>query len=219
MTRRWILTLCLMAGFLGLNQQAWSESMRYEEGVHYAKLETPIRTKDPTKVEVTEYFSYGCPHCYQFEPLIAAWKKRLPEGVAFNRTPAIWNQDYMVYAQAYYTAEALNVLERVHTPIFNAIHRDRKRLNRQERMASFFAEFGVDPVDFAKVYKSFGVRASLAQAEARGRGYLAEGVPALIVNGKYRIEGKMAGNNANMLRVADFLINKELQMLSGAAAQ
>ena len=93
----------------------------------------------------------------------------------------------------------------------------RKRLNKQERMANFFAEFGVDPVDFAKIYKSFGVRASLAQAEARGRGYLAEGVPAIIVNGKYRIEGKMAGNNANMLRVADFLIQQEKQALANSA--
>jgi len=212
-----IFTLLMFFGVI-LPLSAQAESMRYEEGIHYVALEIPIRTRDANAVEVTEYFSYGCPHCFQFETLITAWKKRLPEGVIFNRTPAIWNADYMVYAQAYYTAEALNVLDQVHTPVFNAIHRDRKRLNRQELMASFFSQYGVDPVDFAKVYKSFGVRASLAQAEARGRGYLAEGVPALIINGKYRIEGKMAGSNTNMLKVADFLIEKEMRALQQQSA-
>ena len=76
-------------------------------------------------------------------------------------------------------------------------------------MAMFFAEYGVDPVDFAKVYGSFGVRASVQQAEAKGRAYRSSGVPAIIINGKYRIEGKMAGSNSNMLRIASYLIQKE----------
>ncbi|MBD3648856.1 MAG: DsbA family protein, partial [Pseudomonadales bacterium] len=81
-------------------------------------------------------------------------------------------------------------------------------------MASFFSEFGVDPVDFAKVYSSFGVRASVQQAEARGRAYRVSGVPAIIVNGKYRIEGKMAGSNAEMLRIAQFLVGKERKAMN-----
>ena len=80
-------------------------------------------------------------------------------------------------------------------------------------MAIFFSEFGVDPLSFAKIYNSVGVRASVQQAEALGRAYHSTGIPALIVNGRYRIEGKMAGSNSNMLRVADFLINKERQAM------
>jgi len=188
------------------------KAMEYEEGTHYVELQVPLKTANPEKVEVTEYFSYGCPHCFQFEPMIGAWKDDLPADVEFNRTPAIWNKDYQVYAQTYYAAEALNVTEKVHVPLFVAIHQQRQRLNDPKDVALFFAEFGTDPLDFAKVYQSFGVRASMQQAEARGRAYRSSGVPALIVNGKYRVEGKMAGSNANMLRVVEFLIEKERRL-------
>ncbi len=186
-----------------------AESFKYEEGTHYVELTIPIRVRDSGKIEVTEYFSYGCPHCYRFDPLISAWVKNLPADVVFNRTPAIWNQDYRVYAQTYYTAETLKVTEKVHSALFEAIQEQHKRLNDPKDMAMFFSEFGVDPIDFAKIYQSFGVRASMQQAEARGRAYRSSGVPALIVNGKYRVEGSMAGSNAEMLKVVDFLINKE----------
>ena len=183
----------------------------YEEGTHYVELQVPVKTANPDKIEVTEYFSYGCPHCFQFDPMITAWESNLPDDVEFNRTPAIWNKDYQVLAQTYYAAEALNATEKLHTPLFIAIHQERRRLNDPTQIALFFSEYGIDPIDFAKVYQSFGVRASVQQAEARGRAYRSEGVPAIIVNGKYRIEGKMAGSNANMLRVTDFLIEKERQ--------
>ena len=201
--------LFLVLGFWFVSGYSLAESFEYEEGTHYVELQIPIKTKDSSKIEVTEYFSYGCPHCYQFDPMISAWHEALPSDVVFNRTPAIWNKDYQVYAQTYYTAEALDVTEKLHTPLFQAIHGQRQRLNDPKLIAMFFSEFGVDPVDFAKVYSSFGVRASVQQAEARGRAYRSTGVPAIIVNGKYRIEGKLAGSNSNMLRIADFLIQKE----------
>lgn len=190
---------------------------QYEEGTHYVELDTPINTRMPDKIVVAEYFSYGCPHCYQFEPLINAWKSELPEDVVFERTPAVWNRDYQVFAQTYYTAKALDVLDVMHVPIFQAIHADRRRISDPESMARFFGEYGIDPVDFAKAFSSFGVRASVQQAEARGRAYRSTGVPALIVNGKYRIEGGMAGSNAEMLRVADFLIAKERAAMAASA--
>tara|TARA_Y100001934_G_scaffold277651_1_gene376970 strand:- start:926 stop:1582 length:657 start_codon:yes stop_codon:yes gene_type:complete len=183
----------------------------YEEGTHYVELDVPIRTVDPGKVEVTEYFSYGCPHCFEFDPLISSWARELGEGVVFNRTPAVWNKDYAVYAQTYYTAEALNILDQAHVALFEAIHTERRRLGDPKAMAQYFSQFGVDPVEFAKIYKSFGVSASVQKAVARGRAYRARGVPTLIVNGKYRIEGQMAGSNVNMLRIAEFLIEKERQ--------
>lgn len=188
---------------------ALASPFQYVEGKQYVKLAMPIHTPDPNKIEVTEYFSYGCPHCFKFDPIINAWKDTLPKDVMFDRTPAIWNKDYEVYAQTYYTAKALHILDKVHTPIFRAIHVQGMQLNTPSAMAKFFSQFGVDPKVFAKTYESFGVRARVQQAEARGRAYRASGVPTLIINGKYRIEGSMAGSNTNMLRVADFLIDKE----------
>lgn len=197
----WIAFLC--AG------NVFAAPYEYEEGTHYAELTIPIRTHDPNKIEVTEYFSYGCPHCYQFEPILSDWQSKLPDDVEFNRTPAVWNREYEAYALTYYAAKALNVQEVAHTPLFRAIHIEHRRLDDPQAMAQFFQQFGVEPLDFAKTYTSFGVRASVQQAEARGRAYRSTGVPAIIVNGKYRIEGSMAGSNADMLRVTDFLIEKE----------
>ncbi len=207
------LAIGMMLGLLlGATQHASAEA--FEEGTHYVELQIPVNTRTPDKIEVAEYFSYGCPHCFEFEPMINQWKSGLPADIVFKRTPAVWNRDYEIYAQTYYTLEALNVLDTMHAPVFRAIHMERRRLNDPELMAKFFGEFGVDPVDFAKTYASFGVRASVQQAEALGRAYRARGVPTLIVNGKYRIESTMAGSNANMLRVVDFLIEKERAALA-----
>jgi len=213
-----------ITGFLALLAMVFSfsvvaESIEYEEGTHYVELQVPLKTPNEGKIEVSEYFSYGCPHCYQFDAAITAWHHNLPADVDFKRTPAVWNQDYQVYAQTYYAAEALKVSEKLHTPLFQAIHEQRKRLNDPKLMAMFFAEYGVDPVDFAKVYNSFGVRASVQQAEAKGRAYRSTGVPAIIINGKYRIEGKMAGSNSNMLRIASYLVQKERDSMNGLEAQ
>lgn len=186
----------------------------FQEGTHYDKLTLPLRTRYPGQVEVTEYFSYGCPHCKQFDPILTAWSANLPNDVIFNRTPAMWNADYEVFAHTYYTAIALKVLDKIHEPLFRAIHDERKNLSNPQDMAAFFQKFGVDPMDFAKMYKSFGVRTSVQQAVARGRAYKATGVPTLIINGKYRIEGKHAGNNPNMLLIAEYLIEREREALA-----
>ncbi|MEJ6590880.1 MAG: thiol:disulfide interchange protein DsbA/DsbL [SAR86 cluster bacterium] len=200
------------------SQAAMGEAIPYEEGTHYVALPVPIKTRQADKIEVAEYFSYGCPHCYQFEPLIGAWKQRLADDVEFSRTPAIWNKDYQVYAQTYLTAQALDVLDQIHVPLFDAIHNKRRRLNEPEQMAEFFGEMGIDPMAFARTYSSFGVRASYQQAEAKGRAYRSSGVPAIVVNGKYRIEGSMAGSSAEMLKIADYLVAKERSLMTNVPA-
>jgi thiol:disulfide interchange protein DsbA len=211
------LAILMAFGWLVISDSTQAEDFAYEEGTHYVALEIPIKTRNPSKIEVAEYFSYGCPHCYDFEPLIGAWQASLPADVAFSRTPAVWNQDYQVYAQTYVTLEALGVLEKVHVAIFNAIHTDRLRLSKPQAMAQFLVKYGVDPEDFAKTYNSFGVRAALQQTDSKGRAYRSTGVPAIIVNGKYRIEGSMSRTNANMLRIASFLIEKERQLMAEVA--
>jgi protein dithiol oxidoreductase (disulfide-forming) len=195
--------------FAAAGSSAMAQDVAYVAGTHYVELPVPIKTRAADKIEVAEYFSYGCPHCYQIEPMISSWKQQLGNDVEFIRTPAVWNKDYEVYAQTYYTAQALSVLDQVHVPLFDAIHSKRRRLNDPEQMAGFFAELGLDPMAFARTYSSFGVRASTQQAEAKGRAYRSGGVPALIVNGKYRVEAAMAGGNAEMLEVVGFLIKKE----------
>ena len=204
----------LMLCFFNLTTNA--EGFQYEEGTHYVKLEVPVRTRDSGIIEITEYFSYGCPHCYRFEPLVSQWKQSLPGDVEFDRSPAVWKvSGYELYARTYYTAQALGVLEKIHIALFNAIHAERRRLLDLKSMSAFMAEHGVQPETFVKTFNdSFGVKAMYQQAIARQQLYRSGGVPAVIVNGKYRIEAGMVDNsNANMLQVANFLIDRERRLL------
>lgn len=208
---------------VSLTGLAWAEGYQYEEGTHYAKLEVPVKTRNPDVVEVTEYFSYGCPHCYRLEPLVQQWKATLPADVEFNRTPAIWRvSGYELYARTYYTAKALGVLEQIHEPLFRAIHDvpPASRILSLEQMTNFMTQHGVDANEFVKTFSdSFGVKAEYQQAVARQKIYRASGVPAIIVNGKYRIEAAMVDNsNAGMLQVASFLIERERRLLSAEAS-
>ena len=208
----------LAFAFVTIPMTSRGESFQYEEGTHYQRLEVPIQTRNPDVIEVTEYFSYGCPHCYRFDPLIQQWKAELPADVSFSRTPAIWAvTGYELYARTYYTAEALGVLDKIHGPLFRAIHDERRRLLDLEAMAVFVGEQGVDVQEFVKTFTdSFGVKAMYQQAIARQRLYRSGGVPAIIVNGKYRIEASMVGNsNVGMLQVTDYLVALERRQMSG----
>ncbi len=186
-----------------------SESVEWVAGKHYKVLPYAVRTRDASKVEVVELFWYGCPHCYKFNPMVHHWSEGLADDVDFWLSPATFGKAWVVHAQAFYAAEVLGIQEKMHQPLFDAIIRDRKPLGSESELAKFFANYGVDPKDFKKAYNSFSVKSMVDQANARGRSYRATGVPALIVNGKYRVSASEAGSNENMLKVVDFLIAKE----------
>ncbi len=181
----------------------------YVEGTHY-QVVTPVqRTRDPSKIEVLEFFWYGCGHCYNFEPVIKQWKKSIAEDVDFTPSPAMWNGAMEIHAQAYYTAQAMGVLEVMHDALFAAINVDRKRLTSEDDLAQLFAANGVDAEAFRKVFQSFGVSSQVRQASSRARGARITGTPEVMVAGKYRIDTRMAGGQAEMLKIVDFLVEKE----------
>ena len=125
----------------------------------------------------------------------------------FQRMPAIFNPTWAIFAQAYYTAEVLGVTDQVHAPIFKAIHEQGKDLRDPAAMAVLFETFaGVPKADFDQVYSSFGVRSKMQQAQAHGRAYGLTGTPSMIVDGLFRTDGQMAGSNAMMLEVVDYLV-------------
>lgn len=188
----------------------------FVEGTHYQALETPVRTADPARIEVVEVFWYGCSHCYHFEPLLAKWKPGLASDVDFVRSPAMWNKLMAVHAQAFYAAQTLGVLEKMNEPLFAALNVDRKKLETEDEIAELFAQHGVKDADFRKAFNSFGVQASVKQADARARSYKITGTPELIVNGKYRVTARLAGSPENMLKVVDFLIARERAAKAGS---
>jgi protein dithiol oxidoreductase (disulfide-forming) len=182
----------------------------YVEGTHYETLAKPVRTVDANKVEVTEVFWYGCPHCYAFEPLLDSWVEKLPADVVFVRSPGMWDQLMEVHAQIYYAAEALGVFAKVHPLAFSEIHQRGNYLQTEADVKKLFVSQGVSEADFDKTWKSFAVTSAVKQASTRMRDYGIRGVPNLIVNGKYRITTNSAvATQADMLKVADFLVAKE----------
>ena len=179
----------------------------FVEGEHYQRLPVSVDTRDSSKVEVVEVFSYACIHCKTFDPTLEEWRSEQPEDVDFRRLPAVFNPTWALFAQAYYAADVLGVGNAVHGPIFRAVHEQQIDLREPTRMAALFQEYGgVAPEDFAQVFGSFSVRSRVQQADAHGRAYRVSGVPALVVDGTYRVDGRMAGTNARMLQVVDFLV-------------
>ena len=208
MIKRLLLSLSL-AFLLPVVACAEDTTQDYVEGTHYDLITPAVRTAEADKIEVAEFFWYGCGHCYTFEPMIVQWKKTLADDVDFRGSPAMWNAQMELHARAYYAAEALAVLDAMNPVLFQAMNVDGKRLSSQAEIAELFAANGVAQADFDKAFNSFGVSSQVRQASARARAAKITGTPALMVNGKYHVSTRKAGSQANMLKIAEYLIEKE----------
>ncbi|MCW8828007.1 MAG: thiol:disulfide interchange protein DsbA/DsbL [Gammaproteobacteria bacterium] len=165
------------------------------------------------KVEVVEMFWYGCPHCYQAEPVIEAWLEEKPAHIEFIRIPAIFNQArWALHARAFYTAELLEIMEAFHKPFFNAIHQSGRRMGDEASIRAFFVELGVDGKRFDETFDSFAVQSKVRRAADLTRKYGLTGVPAIVVNGKYRTGGSDAGTYERMMAIAEALASKEAKV-------
>lgn len=180
------------------------------EGVEYERVQPPVATETGEQVEVLELFWYGCPHCYHLEPAIKPWIASLPEGVVFRRMPAVFgNPLWALHARAFYTAEALGVLDQLHEPLFETINKYKNPLKDEAAIGQLFAQHGVDPAKFRSTFNSFFVDTKVRRAKALSKAYGISGVPALVINGEYRTAGAAAGGQEEMLQVADYLIARE----------
>ena len=213
LNRTLLLSLMALIAFMTVSAPIAAEN--YVEGVHYEAIDIPVKTglegEQPLKVEVVEVLSYMCIHCYSFDPLLKLWEQNKAEQAVFNRLPAVFSADWELMARAFYTAEILDVSEQMHEPLFEAIHKQPKNLRDEDIMAALFLEHAEIPAaEFTESFNSFFVRSRVMQARAKGRAYGITGVPVMIVNGKYRVGGRMAGSNEAMLDVVDFLVRREL---------
>ncbi len=179
------------------------------EPVGYELVSPAQPTHDVNKVEVIEFFWYGCPHCFDFEPTLAKWVKNLPKNVEFIRQPAVFSDLWGKHAKAYYTAEALGVVDKVHQDFFDTIQIKKEHLETEEQLAKFFTAHGVAEADFKKAYNSFPVDMKVRQAGATAAKYAISGVPAIVINGKYKTSGPLAGSHEKMIEIMDKLIAQE----------
>lgn len=191
----------------------------FKEGTDYDLLPQPGKVEVPGKLEVREFFWYGCPHCFELEPILAQWRKTLPADVNFVHTPAPMNKNWVPHAHAYYVAESMGKLDEISAKLFHALHVKRDKLFSQEELAGFFTQFGITEEEFNKRYNSFAVRVKVKQAEALTKNYRLRGVPALVVNGKYLVKAKAGQTSQSMLQVVQFLLDKERAASKSAPAR
>ena len=206
MIKRWIVSLALLSMFSG----GALAQMAFIEGADYEVISPAVKTTQPDKVVVTELFWYGCPHCFRFEPYVLRWSASLPDGVVFEQVPSTVSPRWTEHARAYYSFQLMGVLDEIHEAFFDAIHLKRRRLNSQDTIAEFVAERGLDEKAFREYYFSFPVDTLIRKNAQKEKRYGNNGVPTVIVNGKYLVSASLAGSNERMIEVMNFLVAREL---------
>jgi protein dithiol oxidoreductase (disulfide-forming) len=174
----------------------------------FAPVSPPQPTESDGKIEVIEFFWYGCPHCYALEARVAEWQKTLPPDVVFKRVPAYPSESWGQLARLFYTIEAMNLLPQMHQKIFDAIHKDNVNLVNPKIRDQWLAKNGVDPAKYAEMEKSFTVATNLQRAKQMTMNYKVDSVPRLVVNGKYYTSGELAGTPEHIFPVVNELIAK-----------
>ena len=184
----------------------------FAQGYERIESHTPDTSKGNEKIEVVEWFWYGCPHCYHLEPELNKWLKKLPEGVSFKRIPAVLGDVWIAHAKAFYIAKKTNIIEQVHPALFDALHRKKEELYGQKSLRKFFSRYGVKKDEFDRLYNSKEIDNYLKESVTKARTQELSGVPAITVNGKYLTSATLAGSHKNMLRVVTNLIQKEKKL-------
>jgi thiol:disulfide interchange protein DsbA len=175
-----------------------------KEGQDFRVIRPPLMA-DRERIEVVEFFWYGCPHCFDFEPVLADWVKKLPADVVVRRSPAIFpNNKWTPGARIYYTLEAMNLLDKFHSEVFNAIHKERLRLEDEKVLFEWVAKKGIDARQFSEAWSSFGVQSQLQQARRTTLAAGVTGVPSVMVHGRYL--ALTPGNYGEMLANIESLI-------------
>lgn len=194
-----------------------AHAQQFTEGTHYKRMTPPVKTEAPKgKIEVREFFWYGCPHCYSLEPHVRRWLTRAPKEVHFIQTPAILGQQWSPHAYTYYTLDELGVLDKFHDVFFKALHQEKRRLISRDSIADYFAGHGVERKRFINVYDSLSVNSRIQKAENLAMRYEVRGVPLLTVNGRYALILRSMNSYEQMMQLIDHLVEIELRAMRAA---
>ena len=191
--------------FMGLTLSVQTHA--YTAGVEYLSVSQPTQTGD--KIEVLEFFWYGCPHCYTLEPHMQKWLKTKPDNVEFFRVPAVFRPEWKVHARTYYALEEMGIIEEIHPKIFSMMHAKRKALNDLNAMTEFLEKKKVNKEKFLEIYNSFSIENKVRKVLKLLKDYNVRGVPAVVVNGKYYVTGKTAGTYEKLIDVVNHFISEE----------
>lgn len=185
--------------------------------VPFLYVEPPIGTDTPGKIEVVEFFWYECPHCYELEPYLEKWVPKLAKDVQFRRVPATFNERWVLSARVFYALESMGIEDKLHRPLMDAIHKDRLRITDERQLTDWLVKRGVDVAKFQAALKSFAVEGRLKRAMELVRDSRIDGVPALMVNGRYLVVAQASAER--MLATVDALINEARKNAAPAPAK
>jgi len=218
MFQRFVLGLAGLVAAAGASAQ----SVQWQEGKHYFRIDPPQVTAQPDKVEVTEVFSYGCPACFSAAPKVKGFKAKLPANVVMSYVPASWNQgeQWPLFQRAYYAAQALGVAEKAHEDMFVAIWsggpltvvengKIKSPAPTLDDVAKFYEKYGVKAADFTGAANSFAINTKMKKADAYIKATQVDSTPTFIVNGKYRLNGQSAGSWENLEAIILHLVAQE----------
>jgi thiol:disulfide interchange protein DsbA len=183
----------------------------------YGTISPPQPTEGGGKIEVTEFFWYGCPHCYSMEPSVNAWLKNAPKDVVFKRVPAVPSEQWGETAKIFYTLEAMGLLEANHQKVFDAMHKDHVNLANKKLREEWLAKNGIDVAKYNEIEKSFSVSTKMNRAKQLTMAYKVDSVPRVVVNGRYYTSAEQAGGAQNVFPIVDQLVAM-VRKESGAAA-
>jgi thiol:disulfide interchange protein DsbA len=190
----------------------------WQPGVNYTLIVPAQPTQVPAgQIEVLEFFWYACPHCYDLDGQVEAWRKSKPAYVSFSRVPVTWSPGHRELARLFYTLQSLGKLDQLHSDVFKEIHVNGNPLVAQdgdeaetERLQTAFAKKeGIPENEFNKAYHSFSVDADLSRADALVQRYRIDGVPTFVVNGKYVTDARLAGSHERLMALVGDLVALE----------
>jgi len=196
--------LFAMACLVGLDAGAQS----YQAGTHYTTLEPPRAASSGAKVEVIEFFYYGCPVCYEAEPLVVRWLSQNAARVQFLRVPAVPDERWAGFARTYYALEKIGELERLNWPLYDNHHFDGRQLDNEANLLKWLAANGVDAQRFREIRDSPEIAAKVAAAKRMLEDYGVKRVPTFVVGGRYVTSARDAGTAPEMMKVVDFLVGR-----------
>jgi len=185
-----------------------AHAAQWKEGVQYQEIPFPVTVETGKKIEVREFFWYGCPHCFHMEPTVKAWLKHKPENAEFVRSPAVLGPSWQLGATAYFTYQALGIERRMHQATFDAIHVEQRIFSSLQDYADFAAEHGVNRTEFMKTTRSFGVQLKLKHEAELDRETGIHSVPTFVIDGKYRTDEGLAGSKENLVKLINYLVQK-----------
>lgn len=202
--------LIALSALLPMACSAAGDATEYKEGTHYKLVREAGRPGDGKRIQVAEFFWYGCGHCYAFEPVISAWAKTKASDVEFVQVPnSLGHPVGLVHAKAYYAQESLGLLPKTHQAMFDALNKERRPLSNDQQVAYYLNEVsGVMPDMLTNAINGFAVDQKVRAAEALAKQYGITSTPTVVVDGRYLVNATMAGGFPGMIKVIDFLTDK-----------